>query len=181
MDHGQETVDLDSLAARAALGDEAALDQLLSEIQPRVRRICGRMLLYPEDAEEAAQDALLLVSTRIQTFAGRSRFTLVRSIWLKGEACWLVWSRPNIGQSSARAEEAAARLRAMIRPLRMAAMAFPSRVFGGGNNLHVIPGPRSGARDPDPPRRQGLAQPARLGCPPPACPSGSGLACGAPE
>lgn len=75
MDHGQETVDLDSLAARAALGDEAALDQLLSEIQPRVRRICGRMLLYPEDAEEAAQDALLLVSTRIQTFAGRSRFT----------------------------------------------------------------------------------------------------------
>jgi RNA polymerase sigma-70 factor (ECF subfamily) len=33
------------------------------------------MLLYPEDAEEAAQDALLLVSTRIQTFAGRSRFT----------------------------------------------------------------------------------------------------------
>ena len=57
------------------LGDEAALDQLLSEIQPRVRRICGRMLLYPEDAEEAAQDALLLVSTRIQTFAGRSRFT----------------------------------------------------------------------------------------------------------
>jgi RNA polymerase sigma-70 factor, ECF subfamily len=33
------------------------------------------MLLYPEDAEEAAQDALLLVSTRIQTFAGRSKFT----------------------------------------------------------------------------------------------------------
>jgi len=66
---------LDALAARAAEGDQQALDELLSEIQPRVRRICGRMLLYPEDAEEAAQDALLLVSTRIQTFAGRSRFT----------------------------------------------------------------------------------------------------------
>jgi RNA polymerase sigma-70 factor (ECF subfamily) len=66
---------LDALAARAAQGDQQALDELLSEIQPRVRRICGRMLLYPEDAEEAAQDALLLVSTRIQTFAGRSRFT----------------------------------------------------------------------------------------------------------
>ena len=66
---------LDALAARAAQGDQQALYELLTEIQPRVRRICGRMLLYPEDAEEAAQDALLLVSTRINTFAGRSRFT----------------------------------------------------------------------------------------------------------
>jgi len=67
--------DLDELAARAAAGDQEALLTLLAAIQPRVRRICGRMLLYPEDAEEAAQDALLLVSTRIHTFAGRSRFT----------------------------------------------------------------------------------------------------------
>jgi len=66
---------LDALASRAAAGDQEALHALLAEIQPRVRRICGRMLLYPEDAEEAAQDALLLVATRIQTFAGRSRFT----------------------------------------------------------------------------------------------------------
>ena len=68
-------VDLDALAARAAAGDKDALDQLLAEIQPRVRRICGRMLLYPQDAEEACQDALMLVATRIQTFAGRSKFT----------------------------------------------------------------------------------------------------------
>src|SRR6202012_3372469 len=66
---------LDELASRAAAGDQAALERLLAEIQPRVRRICGRMLLSPEDAEEAAQDALLLVSRRIGTFAGRSRFT----------------------------------------------------------------------------------------------------------
>ena len=64
-----------TLAARAAAGDAAALDELLAEIQPRVRRICGRMLLYPEDAEEAAQDALLLVATKIGGFEGRSRFT----------------------------------------------------------------------------------------------------------
>jgi RNA polymerase sigma-70 factor, ECF subfamily len=75
VDHPQEDLDLDTLAARAAGGDQEALHTLLAEIQPRVRRICGRMLLYPEDAEEAAQDALLLVSTRIHTFAGRSRFT----------------------------------------------------------------------------------------------------------
>lgn len=70
-----DQADLDDLARRVASGDRAALDELLAEIQPRVRRICGRMLLYPEDAEEAAQDALLLVATRIGSFEGRSRFT----------------------------------------------------------------------------------------------------------
>lgn len=67
--------DLDALALRAADGDRAALETLLAHVQPRVRRICGRMLLHPEDAEEACQEALLLVATRIGSFAGRSRFT----------------------------------------------------------------------------------------------------------
>jgi len=70
-----EGPDLDALAARAAAGDREALEDLLAAIQPRVRRICGRMLLYPEDAEEAAQDALLLVATKIGSFDGRARFT----------------------------------------------------------------------------------------------------------
>jgi RNA polymerase sigma-70 factor (ECF subfamily) len=73
-----ETPDLESLAQRAAAGDAEALDLLLAAIQPRVQRICGRMLLYPEDAEEAAQDAMLLVATKITGFAGRSKF----STWL---------------------------------------------------------------------------------------------------
>ena len=68
-------VDLDELAMRAANGDREALEDLLAAVQPRVRRICGRMLLYPEDAEEATQDALLLVATKIGSFAGRSKFT----------------------------------------------------------------------------------------------------------
>ena len=33
------------------------------------------MLLYPQDAEEATQDALLLVATKIGSFEGRSKFT----------------------------------------------------------------------------------------------------------
>ncbi len=66
---------LEELAARAAAGDRDALEELLAQIQPRVRRICGRMLIYPEDAEEATQDALLLVATKIGGFAGRSKFT----------------------------------------------------------------------------------------------------------
>ena len=67
--------DLEQLALRAAAGERDALEVLLARIQPRVRRICGRMLLFPQDAEEATQDALLLVATRISFFEGRSAFT----------------------------------------------------------------------------------------------------------
>jgi RNA polymerase sigma-70 factor (ECF subfamily) len=70
-----EADDIDALALRAAAGDRPALEELLAEVQPRVRRICGRMLLFAEDAEEATQDALLLVATKIDQFGGRSRFT----------------------------------------------------------------------------------------------------------
>lgn len=70
-----DDVDLDELALRAAAGDRDALEDLLAAVQPRVRRIAGRMLLHPQDAEEAAQDAMLLVATKIHTFAGRSKFT----------------------------------------------------------------------------------------------------------
>lgn len=66
---------LDRLAARAASGDTAALPELLRAIEPRVKRITHRMLLHPEDAEEAAQDALFSVARKIATFDGRSRFT----------------------------------------------------------------------------------------------------------
>jgi len=72
---GSDEIDLDELALRAAAGDRDALEDLLAAIQPRVRRIAGRMLLHPQDAEEAAQDALLLVATKIGQFEGRSKFT----------------------------------------------------------------------------------------------------------
>lgn len=70
--------DLETLAARAAAGDTAALDQLLRIIAPDVLRRCGRFLPCRQDAEEAAQDALLQVSRRIGSFEGRSKF----STWL---------------------------------------------------------------------------------------------------
>ena len=81
MDAGGEP-DLDELARRAAAGDRDALEDLLAAIQLRVRRICGRMLLHPQDAEEASQDALLLVATKIHTFNGQSKFTT----WLNAVA-----------------------------------------------------------------------------------------------
>jgi RNA polymerase sigma-70 factor (ECF subfamily) len=65
----------EELARRAAGGDAAALEELLAAIQPRVKRIVGRMLLHPQDAEEATQDALLSVARNIGKFEGRSRFS----------------------------------------------------------------------------------------------------------
>ena len=70
-----EAEDVELLARGAAAGDPESLERLLAAIQPRVQRICGRMLIHPEDAEEAAQDAMLLVATKIGGFAGRSKFT----------------------------------------------------------------------------------------------------------
>jgi RNA polymerase sigma-70 factor (ECF subfamily) len=66
---------VEELAGAAAAGDQAALNDLLVAIEPRVKRIVGRMLLHPQDAEEAAQDALLAVARNIEKFEGRSRFT----------------------------------------------------------------------------------------------------------
>lgn len=67
--------DLDELARRAAGGDQAALEDLLRQIQPRVLRQVARFLPHRQDAEEAAQDVLLKVATRISTFEGRAAFT----------------------------------------------------------------------------------------------------------
>jgi RNA polymerase sigma factor (sigma-70 family) len=68
----------EDLARRAAAGDSAALDRLLTEIRPEVVRRSGRFLPCREDAEEAAQDVLLQVARYISRFEGRSRF----STWL---------------------------------------------------------------------------------------------------
>jgi RNA polymerase sigma factor (sigma-70 family) len=70
--------DIEDLARRAAAGDGPALDDLLRVVEPRVFRQVIRFLPYRQDAEEATQDVLLKVATRIGTFEGRSSF----STWL---------------------------------------------------------------------------------------------------
>lgn len=69
---------VESLGARAAGGDAAALDELLRLVEPLVLRNCARFLPNRQDAEEACQDTLLAVARTIQTFEGRARF----STWL---------------------------------------------------------------------------------------------------
>ena len=67
--------DDEKLAAAAASGDRAALDALLSRHAGLVHAVCRRVLVNQEDALDAAQDALLAIARRIETFDGRSRFT----------------------------------------------------------------------------------------------------------
>jgi len=68
-------VDIEELAAKAASGDQRALDQLLVDSQPIVMAHCRKFLPNELDAEEAAQDTLLSISRAIEGFAGRSKYT----------------------------------------------------------------------------------------------------------
>jgi RNA polymerase sigma-70 factor (ECF subfamily) len=69
------------LAEDAANGDKAAMDDLLRAVQPQVLRICKSVLPYSADAEDAAQEALINIATKIGTYSGRSSFsTWVHSV-----------------------------------------------------------------------------------------------------
>lgn len=65
---------MDELVSRAQQGDQDSLEELLGRIRPQVLRRCSRLLSYPEDAEEAAQEALLRIATRLGEFRGRGSF-----------------------------------------------------------------------------------------------------------
>jgi RNA polymerase sigma-70 factor (ECF subfamily) len=65
---------VDELLARALEGDREALEELLRRLRPLVLRRCSRLLQYPEDAEEAAQEALLRITERLGDYSGRGSF-----------------------------------------------------------------------------------------------------------
>ncbi|WP_457207435.1 RNA polymerase sigma factor [Nocardioides sp. P5_C9_2] len=67
--------DIDDLARRARDGDREALETLLAEIRPRTLNVCRGVLPYSGDAEDACQEALLNVATKIGSWHGNGRFT----------------------------------------------------------------------------------------------------------
>jgi RNA polymerase sigma-70 factor (ECF subfamily) len=66
------------LVTRAKHGDSRALDVLISRHAPKVERLALHMLRDPEDARDAAQEALAKACTRLGQFRGDARF----STWL---------------------------------------------------------------------------------------------------
>lgn len=65
---------LEELARRAIEGDRDALDALVRNIQGDVYGVAIRMLWSREDAEDATQEILVRVVTRLSQFDFRSRF-----------------------------------------------------------------------------------------------------------
>lgn len=66
-----DTSGWDELVARARAGEPYAMDDLLAAVRPLVLRRCGKFLPYRHDAEEAAQEALMTIATRLDDFTGR--------------------------------------------------------------------------------------------------------------
>jgi RNA polymerase sigma factor (sigma-70 family) len=63
------------LVAAATGGDRDALEKLLGLVADDVRRLAQRMLWDPEDAQDATQEILVKVATRLSTFRGDARVT----------------------------------------------------------------------------------------------------------
>src|SRR6202011_3392793 len=63
-----------SLVLRARSGDREALEDLVQRHQTWIYNIAVRMLHHPQDAEDATQEILIKVLTRLASFDGRSSF-----------------------------------------------------------------------------------------------------------
>ena len=70
-----EPDDIDELARRAKAGDCDALEALLAAVRPRTLAICRGVLPYTPDAEDACQEALINVATKIGGWDQQGRFT----------------------------------------------------------------------------------------------------------
>src|ERR1700719_2197128 len=67
-----------SLVTRAKAGDERALEALCVRHAPRVERLARHLLRDPEDARDAAQEALAKMCVQLPQFRGDAQF----STWL---------------------------------------------------------------------------------------------------
>jgi RNA polymerase sigma factor (sigma-70 family) len=63
-----------NLVLRARSGDRTALEHLVQRHQAWIYNIAVRMLYHPQDAEDATQEILIKVLTRLSSFEGRSSF-----------------------------------------------------------------------------------------------------------
>lgn len=68
-------MELDPILSRARSGDRRALEDLLARHADTVQKFGFKLCRDEEDARDVAQDTLLLVSTHLPDFEGRSSFT----------------------------------------------------------------------------------------------------------
>src|SRR3989454_302305 len=70
IEHGDET----ALVARALAGDRAAFGVLVERYAAPARRVARAVLADPDDADDAAQDALLAALVKLQQYDPRRPF-----------------------------------------------------------------------------------------------------------
>ncbi|HKP62578.1 MAG TPA: RNA polymerase sigma factor [Polyangiales bacterium] len=63
------------LVAEAAGGDRRAVERIVRSLERPVYAVALRMLMEPRDAEDATQEALIRIVTRLAQFRGESRFS----------------------------------------------------------------------------------------------------------
>jgi RNA polymerase sigma factor (sigma-70 family) len=71
----EETTPIETFVERAKEGNQQALETVIRHIQDRVYNLALRMLQIPADAEDAAQEILIKVVTRLSEFRQESAFT----------------------------------------------------------------------------------------------------------
>jgi RNA polymerase sigma factor (sigma-70 family) len=58
----------------ALKGDKTALETLITDVQSDLYNLAVRMLWHPQDAEDATQEIIIKLITKLSTFAGKSSF-----------------------------------------------------------------------------------------------------------
>jgi RNA polymerase sigma factor (sigma-70 family) len=74
---------LDGMVQEARAGDRAALEAVVKAVQPQVYGLAMRFLWHPQDAEDATQEILVRIVTRLGSFRGESAFRT----WMFRLAC----------------------------------------------------------------------------------------------
>jgi RNA polymerase sigma-70 factor (ECF subfamily) len=118
------------LVRRARDGDRQALETLCTRHAPRVERLAAHLLDDPEDARDAAQEALAKLCVRLKQFRGEARFTT----WLHRlvvNTCRDVGARQRIRRCEPLLEEDV-RESADADPARSAALAELRAELGAG-------------------------------------------------
>jgi RNA polymerase sigma factor (sigma-70 family) len=74
---------LEELVEEAKGGNRDALQEVIHAVQDQIYNLAVRMLWHPEDAEDATQEILVKIVTRLGSFRGESAFTT----WCHRIAC----------------------------------------------------------------------------------------------
>ena len=74
---------LDSLVEKAEAGDQAALEEIVRQIQDKIYALALRMLWHPEDAKDATQEILIRIITQLGNFKGKANLRPGFTAWLR--------------------------------------------------------------------------------------------------